>query len=154
VTALARPGIYESQSRLRPSQSRGFQAKPGRHITSDGRWPIEPERPEFRVYKARSISLGNKQISVQSDQRMKMLKYCQLQIRPRLHGDGQLSHPRPRDLNAVCTRARRIPLRSRSPFDHSAAQRWPVEPSHSRDSSSSSEARRIPPRNRSLQIWR
>ena len=30
----ARPGDLESQSRLRPSQSRGFQPKPGRHITN------------------------------------------------------------------------------------------------------------------------
>jgi hypothetical protein len=34
LAALARPGILESQSRLRLSQSRGFQAKPGRNITT------------------------------------------------------------------------------------------------------------------------
>jgi hypothetical protein len=33
-TALARPGISESQSRLRPGQRRGFQANPGRNITT------------------------------------------------------------------------------------------------------------------------
>ena len=33
LTALAWPGIWESQSHLRPSQSRGFQAKPGRNST-------------------------------------------------------------------------------------------------------------------------
>ena len=34
---LARPRISASQSRLRPSQSRGFWAKPGRNITSTER---------------------------------------------------------------------------------------------------------------------
>jgi len=34
MTALARPVDSESQSRWKPGQSRGFQAKPGRHITT------------------------------------------------------------------------------------------------------------------------
>jgi hypothetical protein len=34
LTALAWPEVQESQSRLKPSQSRGFQAKPGRNSTS------------------------------------------------------------------------------------------------------------------------
>src|SRR5882762_2731589 len=34
MTALARPVDSESQSRRKPGQSRGFQAKPGRHITT------------------------------------------------------------------------------------------------------------------------
>ncbi len=32
--ALARPGISESQSHLKPGQSRGFQAKPGQKNTT------------------------------------------------------------------------------------------------------------------------
>jgi hypothetical protein len=37
LTALAWPGILESQSSLRPSQSQGFQAKLGQNITNCGR---------------------------------------------------------------------------------------------------------------------
>ena len=36
VTALAWPRIWASQSCLRPSQSRGFQAKPGQKFTNPG----------------------------------------------------------------------------------------------------------------------
>jgi hypothetical protein len=43
LTALAWLADYESPSRLKPGQSRGFQAKPGRNITS---CQLEREEPE------------------------------------------------------------------------------------------------------------
>ncbi|KIM77912.1 hypothetical protein PILCRDRAFT_605938 [Piloderma croceum F 1598] len=39
LTALARPPDFESPSRQKPGQSRGFQAKPGRHITNSDQPP-------------------------------------------------------------------------------------------------------------------
>src|SRR5882757_2989342 len=46
LTALARPADFESRSRRKPGQSRGFQAKPGRNITISEIPSIKTEKLE------------------------------------------------------------------------------------------------------------
>jgi hypothetical protein len=47
LTALAWPGDFKSQSHLKPGQSRGFQAKPGRNNTNPGRFQAGTQKRSF-----------------------------------------------------------------------------------------------------------